>query len=224
MFAVKDEEKWLKYEKGNKKEILEIKGISKEYQKKINEYSEYLEKIIKNNINLIKEFYNISVKKDSKGVEKIRFGIGKEELLLKPVKGFENIYEKYQILKDILSKSVLDHFNNCPRLMYSIERTQFFVLGKEISNGVFASTDGLSLVYWGDYYFGVDYSAPGTTTKFIGSNGQMNFKEWYYESNIKIRIVKQIRDEEGKYCGELAVDFYKFDDYDKLFDKNGKPG
>jgi hypothetical protein len=35
--------------------------------------------------------------------------------------------------------------------------------------------------------------------------------------------VKQIRDEKGNYLGEIYADYYKLDQFDKLFDAKGNP-
>lgn len=204
-------------EKGYKWEIFDIDKISKGYRERVREYSGYITEVISKNIKLFKEFYDLA-KED--GV------VFNPSLLLKPRKGYEKVYDKYQELKEILKKEILNHYANCPRVMWSLGMAQFFVIGKEIEKGVYASTaewPDFELVYWNDYYFDAEYLPEGVTTKYIGKEGQMRFREWYYESNLKIRIVKQIRDKDNNYLGELAVDFYKFDDYEKLFDKEGNP-
>ena len=46
---------------------------------------------------------------------------------------------------------------------------------------------------------------------------------WFYESNLKLVIVHKITDKDGKYYGELELDFYKLDEFDKYFTSDGIP-
>jgi hypothetical protein len=120
-----------------------------------------------------------------------------------------------------LKEQILDQFPSSVRVTYNVEKIQFILVGREIEPGVYASTvdwPDFDLNLWSNYYFDLDFSSdPNYETEYVDSNHVMKFDHWFYETNLKIRVVKQIRGTNGEYLGEIAVDFYKLRDYDKLF-------
>ena len=123
--------------------------------------------------------------------------------------------------KSFLNGLLQNSFPSAVRIMYNFEKYQFILVGKEIEPKVFASTvdwPEYNINWWSSYYFATNNAPdPNYETEFIGKDGNMKASSWFYETNLKIRIVKQIRGINNEYLGEIAVDFYKLRDFNKLF-------
>jgi len=196
-------------EKSNEKEIFDLIDLSSNYQGfceiKLNRISGFLE----DNIYFLELFFNQLIDENNKNSIK-RYKLIRNDL-------FPELNQNFISLKKITE----DYFFNmecCVRVMWSYEREQVFVLGREITPGIYALTGDWpehGLVFWSKYFFDSDYS-PDNNTEHIRL-GKMDYPYWFYETNLKIRIVKQVNDSKGNYLGEIAIDFYKFDNYDVLF-------
>lgn len=124
-----------------------------------------------------------------------------------------------------LQNQLLPTLPGAIRCMIAIEDIQYIEVAIKINENMSAITVDPEFgdnVYWTAYLMG---GQPTELPKedVIDDQGVIKYNEWFYESNMKLRIVKQIRDTDGKYYGEIYADYYKLDQYDKLFDKNGNP-
>jgi hypothetical protein len=121
-----------------------------------------------------------------------------------------------------MQNELLPNLKNGIRCMLAVKELQFIEVSIKIDKDTYAATlppDQGDNVFWTEYFFQFNSNTP----KILDKQGAIKYKEWFYESNLKIRIVKQIRDEKGNYLGELYADYYKLDQYDKLFDEKGDP-
>jgi len=214
LFAIKEEvvNNIEKYNKVPEKFL--ISDIEEKYQDIIMIKIEELKKFISENIENFKILYNNSVNENG-------YCITSPSALLNPKYKIE--YETYKKLEPQVKINLLDKYINCVRIIYGIRMTTVFEVAKKI-NGEFATTPywpDSELTLWSDYYMYAEY-APKQTYKIV-ENYAIKYPYWFYESNLKLIVVVQVRDEEGNYYGELRVDFYKFEDYDMLFDKLGNP-
>lgn len=206
------------FETGSDTAVLSSEEISEAYRDKITSYSNSIEEVIDNNLPDFIAFY-ASAKEFNYISPKLFINRPEDQK-------YASLLQNYDRLIAILNRELLEKYPNCVRVMWSHGKFQLFVLGKEIEPGIRATTaewPAVNLVLWDRYYWEVDSAPPGFETEYVDSQGIMKFPEWYYETNLKIRIVKQIRDGEGRYAGELAADFYKFDSYRTLFAPDGTP-
>lgn len=199
------------FEVGSKNEKLSYEELSSEYRNYGNEKLTFISDVLSENSEELEKFFKLVI-----GNNPSKYG--KRYKLLKEDK-YPQVHSEYEKIKTLLENEFF-YFSECIRLMWSYEREQIFVIGKEISPDLYASTaewPDYELVYWNKYYFDGDYAPHNSTDQL--ENGIMKYSYWFYETNLKIRIVYKIEDNEGQYLGEFSVDFYKFDDFDSLFNK-----
>lgn len=194
----------LTVEKSSSRELFKISDISKKYQPKAAEYINLLTAFSSNNLELLIEYYKAATD----------FSIPEE------------IFEKtYDDLNDLVKTELLTLLPGVIRCMVASYDMQYLQVAIQIDKNLFATTvdaDSFSTVFWKDYYR--DDPPPYINPEgVIDDQGVIKYHEWFYESNLKLRVVKQIRDKDGKYYGEIYADYYKLDEYDNLFDKDGNP-
>jgi hypothetical protein len=183
-------------------ELFSIDQIRPEYRGAVKEYLAVFQDFINKNFSIIKDYHDYIVKKASTKDYFIK--IDKE-------------------LTDRMKNELLPKLKNGVRCMLAVGDTQYIEVAKRVDKDRFALTitsNAVDGVYWARYF---RYQEYGGTPNILDSQGAIKYPEWFYESNLKIRIVKQIRDEKGNYLGELYADYYKLDQYDKLFDGKGNP-
>jgi hypothetical protein len=183
-------------------ELFSIDKISEEYKTDVKNIIELIDNFIHKNITQLESYY-----KEVTNIE-----------------GDKDIYIKLKndVINEMRSE-LLPKLKNGIRCMLAVNETQYIEVAKEIDKNKFAVTLTLNTVdgvFWTNYLHFHQY---GDTPNILDSHGVIKYTEWFYESNLKIRVVKQIRDEKGNYYGELYADYYKLDQYDKLFDEKGNP-
>lgn len=215
MFFYGHKEKDKFVEKGDMHEIENKKYISTNYREIVKNYLDKIDIFINSNFKLIREYYGWVA------------AFFEDNNILNKDDNRKRYLEVDAKLHDAIKDLLIITLPGVVRGMYAIDDIQYIEAAIEIEDGLFANTldfefDTTDQVYWTSYLLN---SQP---TKYkredvLDKEGRMKYREWFYESNLKIRIVKQIRDEKGNYYGELYIDYYKLDEYDKLFDKDGNP-
>jgi len=130
----------------------------------------------------------------------------------------------YNQTKNSIAKDLFPKLPDAIRCMVGSYDSQYIEIALELDANTFAyaDSDSFTTVFWKDYYR--DDPPPYINPEgILDDQGVIKYHEWFYESNLKLRVVKQIRDKDGKYYGEIYADYYKLDEYDKLFDKDGNP-
>lgn len=188
-------------EKSDKRELFSIDKVSENYRNDAKQYLVSFQTFIDNNFDLFKSFYNSVVDEN----------ISEDQ--------FEIVRNK---LKSKIRAELLPKLKNGIRCMVAVKDLQYIEVARKISDDNYAVTlidQSVENVYWTDLIHRVDTDLPNV----LNAQGVIKYHEWFYESNLKIRVVKQIRDDKGNYLGELYADYYKLDQYDKLFDEKGNP-
>ncbi len=179
--------------------------INDKYRVVAKDYLDQMETFIQDNNDILKNFYNAVV--DDKISEK-QFIVIRDQVI--------------QLLKD----KFLPKLKNGIRCMIAVKNMQYVEVAKEIEKNIYAATvspdDPTDSVYWFRYLNHPELLGI-KSDDILDAQGNIKFHEFFYESNLKIRIIKQIRDEQGNYYGELYADYYKLDQFDKLFDEKGNP-
>ncbi len=204
-------------EQGFPYEIFQIETISKEYRAFAKEKLEYLKQFINKNINSVRE---------------ILYHNG-EQVPLINLKEYNEKYKKeynnFQTFK-IKLKNILGEHKNCIRVImsndYVIMTVEYITLSDNLTTDLKCYDETpFCQPWWSNYYFA---QKMGTSNKVKLDDGSffdrsLNQDYWFYESNLKLCVVHKIKDDKGNYYGELRLDFYKLDDYEKLFDAKGNP-
>jgi hypothetical protein len=210
LYFMGDKSKYLSVEIGDPNLIISAEKLSKNYRASVIEILESMNSFVNQNLNIIlkyNECYNSFMKKNDKPFTRNEFDLVHEELI------------------KLLSENLIKANDFVVRCMFAINSIQYIEVAKRLSNGQPAKTlfsMETDTVYWmnvleGQYPFG------DLKKRHTDEQGLIKYDHWFYESNLKIRIVKQIRDKNNKYLGEIYVDYYKLDKYEELFDENGKP-
>jgi hypothetical protein len=203
------------FEVGGYDEITTVEGITPEYREKVSEYLDIMTGFIDANITYFEELYEMVMRK----------GFYPKDFIT-PIEGSENLYNACESLRERLRKQIFNEFEDIVRIQVSYDNLVAFELAKQIGDDEYATMlvhvdyECYTFVAWWLYYAHAQNTPGGT--EYV-KDGRMRFPYWFYESNLKLRIIKQIADEQNNYYGELSVDVYKLDKYDELFDKDGKP-
>ena len=89
--------------------------------------------------------------------------------------------------------------------MLAAKKIQYIEVAKKIDENKYATTltiNPIDSVYWINYLQNPDLMGV-KRGDILDSQGVLKYHEFFYESNMKIRIIKQIRDDQGNYYGEL---------------------
>jgi hypothetical protein len=214
MFIDKNQENTA--ENGKKTGIFDLKEVSMEYQLKTKQYLTTLTNFITNNNKILTDFSEEVMKNKYAPFE-----------LLKMFKGKEKGYNLFTAIKTKIKNEILDAIPECARVMEGIYYGQYYEIPKEIGNMKLSMSEDwmtLGIAAWGEQYFKRQTMDEKELELYFEKDKKtFKYKEWFFETNMKIRIVKQIRDKDDSYCGELVADFYKIGDFDKLFDEKGNP-
>jgi hypothetical protein len=205
-------------EKGDGFEIFSIDKISKSYQNSAKEYLMFLEQMLKENILNFKE---ILTPKNGKLFPLV--------YLTKYSDEYKDVYEKYKKTMAKL-RIAFDKYNNCVRIIHGYDVYIVNIEAREIEKGLYATQkyflkNNMSQVQWSAHYFALKWGKEPKVKKEDGTIFDRTLRQdyWFYESNLKLCVVHKIKDDKGNYFGELELDFYKLDDFDKLFDEKGNP-
>ena len=210
MFFYGEKDKYLDVEIGNDSLITDINDISKNYNNQVNIIIEKMNLFCDKNFDILGEYkthFDSFKQRNNKTYNKEKFLV---------------VHEK---LKEKMRTELLPQFENVVRCMFAIENVQYIEVAKLLINNTIATTlldEEGDTVYWNKILYG-EYPYQDLHDKYTNKIGLIKYDYWFYESNLKIRIVKQIRDKQGNYLGEIYVDYYKLDKYDELFDKKGNP-
>jgi hypothetical protein len=185
--------------------LLSLVKINDQYRSVVKDYLDQMEIFIEGNKDKLKNFYN-AVVDDS--ISEKQFIVMRDQV------------------KGLLKAKLLPKLTNGIRCMVAIDDTQYIEVAKEIDKNIFAATVSdlhpNDSVYWFRYLQHPELMGM-KREDILDSQGVIKYREFFYESNMKIRVIKQIRDEQGNYYGELYADYYKLDQFDKLFDEKGNP-
>jgi hypothetical protein len=189
-----DRDKPLNIEKSFYYELFDISLITRDYQDRAKEYQRYIDEFIKNNLDALK---NISASKD------------------------------YSLLNPLLHK-ILDKYPYCTRVMIGYKWDLVYIVPKKIAENEYLTLNfengHYGLVWWNSHYFQeLWHTPPVFTLEGHTIDQRLNQDWWFYESDLKLVVVHKIKDEQGNYYGELELDFYKLDEFDKYFTPEGKP-
>ncbi len=193
-------------EKGYDFEVFSFDKINDQYKADVSLYLKILNEFVKKNNYELQEYYKCIINPIC----------DKNQLRLmdKKIEGY--------------LKNLLPQLKNGIRCMIAVRTSQFFEIARKIGNNEYATTMPITGGMF-DEVFWNRYLRPGMQPiqlpreQVLDEQGVIKYREWFYESNMKIRVVKQIRDEQGNYYGEIYADYYKLDQFDKLFDEKGKP-
>lgn len=205
-------------EKGEGFELFSFNQISKEYRNDTKTYLEFVEKLINDNMAL---FQKVLSPKDGKLIPLTS--------LTKYSDKYKDAYEEYKVLSDRL-RTAFEKYENCVRIIHGYDIYIVNIIARDIGNGLFATqryylAKGIGEVQWSAHYFALKWGKEAKVKKADGTIVDRTLRQdyWFYESNLKLCVVHKIKDDKGNYYGELELDFYKLNDFDKLFDEKGNP-
>lgn len=191
-------------ENGTGKELFSIEDITIDYRSEVSDKLIALQSILDQNIELFNSAYLAFFQDRFYAVPTL---FDSEERRIQ----YSTQYTYYQKLSQLLL-GIISDFPSAVRASYNIEKYQYILKGRQIEDGVSATTAEWpenNLNYWSNYYF--------EKGDLLNPNGEIKLDHWFYETNLKYRIVVQIRSPDNRYLGEVAVDFYKFRNFNKLF-------
>jgi hypothetical protein len=204
-------------EDGDNTEIFDFSQISDKYKAIAKEYLTVIEEFSNKHFLELKEYYDLDT----------NFYIADKNYKKKEMKIIETESEKIERkISAEMNSELLPKLKNGVRCMLAIRSNQYIEVAKDIDEGTIAQTTTKEYgddVFWFDLLRTGRYSWSPKDVNFLDEQGVIKYHEWFYESNMKIRVVKQIRDKDGKYYGKIYADYYKLDEFDKLFDDKGIP-
>lgn len=217
MFHDSENKETLGIEKGYKYEILDINKINSEYRNIAIEYQNILINFIDENFIHFKSLFT---------PRNGEYYLNKH--LEKIYEGFEYAYHSFHAIKENMDK----YFKKYDTLIRSIcgwEMTFLFQFGRTLKNNTstilsyYEGKEGID-VFWSIHYFAQLWGKE-PLYKDSGKvyNRDLTQDYWFYESNMKIVVVQRMRDKEGNYFGDISMEFYKLDNFDKLFNQDGTP-
>ena len=221
MFYINEGEK-SGFETGDKYAIYSINEISDKYQKYAKEYLNLITEFINTQISTIKCFF---VTIDG---QQLYLGKYLEEKNDKYIDG----YNAYQNFKNAIY-TLMENNKELARVNGGFKLDKRFEVPRILSNGEslrLPDLDDPGIVYWAQAYLWQETSVPIDKNTSVEEKkiiahimNKLEVDYWFYESNLKLCVVRKIYDNDGKYYGELSMDFYKLDKYNELFDKEGNP-